>query len=364
MRVLVLLLCILGPIVLVLNLRGMDKLLSNPKMGKTLLMLADQPLHSLALFSSSFGFYLKKILLPWPLNFTITEVGSHYVWVGAILLVVSVLLFLSFRALPVRLFLSGTLFLAPAMPVSLGFIAWTSFAERYAYVALAFIVLAVMVYLGKAITVDRFLIPGFVVFTCVLMVFGASTTLRASLWADDVSFFADAVAKNPDFYRVRYAYGNVLLNDFQLLAAEKQYRQAFALQKDDAADNKFLIYMGILRTWDKRYWEAKDFFEQAVDNYTGKDLLLAYDKLAWTINKLLLTEDMAFDREPLHKDLLNVTLQLYELKKDPFLLYRAGQSALALSRKEEARHYFSEAYARLPADSMYRPLARKLMKKL
>jgi hypothetical protein len=325
-------------------------------------MLIEQPADSIMLFAKSFGFHFKKILFPWPQSFTITDVSAVYIWVGMALALWCVLLFLFDRSLPASLFISGTLFLVPAWPVALGYIAWTPFAERYAYVASALVILASMVLLGKTQASKSSLIPSGIILVCILMVFGASTTLRASLWSDDVAFFADTVEKNPKFYKVRYAYGNALMEDKQYRAAEEQYRQALALQKDEA-ENKFFLYMGVLRTWEKRYIEAKPFFEQAVVNYKDDALILSYDKLAWVLNTLV-REDLSADKDALHVDLLKVNLKLYELKRDPFFLYRAGQSALALNRDKEARQYFAEAQAKLPSNSIYKSLAEKLMNKL
>jgi len=366
LRVCLLLLGVVGSVAALVKMRGIDELMSHPKMSKTLILLTEHSFESALQFAKSLGFHFSKIFYPWPLSFAITEVADGFIYIGFILFFVCCLLFVSDRSVPVRLFMSGMFFFVPALPVALGFIAWTPFAERYAYTACAFVVMALVVglYVGWSHK-EAVKVAGVSTLCCLLMFFAATTTSRAHLWSDDVAFFADAVEKSPFFYKVRYAYGNALMKDTQYVAAESQYRKALELQAltDDDWKNQFLLYMGVLRTWEKRYLDAKVFFELALTEYEGESLITAYDKLAWVLNRLLI-EGVEGDPSVLNAQLMGVNLKLYEFRHDPFYLYSAGKSALAIGDKKTARELFGEAYAKLPEGSLYKPMALKLKNNL
>ncbi len=83
-----------------------------------------------------YGFYFKKLLIPWPLNFGIIEISGWYVLAGVVLAVL--LLYLVWRAdVPVPFGLMAFCALSPALLVVFGKMTWTPLAERYLYTSVA-----------------------------------------------------------------------------------------------------------------------------------------------------------------------------------------------------------------------------------
>jgi hypothetical protein len=226
------------------------------RIGQTVKLMVGDVNYTIHLFSGAVAFYLKKCILPLPLNLAIREIDPVYSLFGGI--IVLALLFLAVhRSLFSSLVLSGFVFLIPVLPFTLGTIAWTAYAERYVYLAIPFWVLA----LGCCFA-DRKETTGGVLkaSVCLLVLaFAIITHQRSLVWQTNLSLFADTVEKAPNLKIVRGLYMTALYNKKRYEEAIQQYKIAQTLPAVGYDDRFDLMYADILGRLGKR--------DQALERY-------------------------------------------------------------------------------------------------
>ena len=142
------------------------------------------------------GFYLKKIFIPWPLNFTIVEVSDWYTLFGVLFILM--IIYLLWRAdLIASFFIIAIVAVIPAIIVLIAGIGWTPYAERYLYISVAPLVIGFMLILQSLQKIERYrvLIP-----VAIVAIFALTTVNRNILWTDSLAFYKDCVNKAPNFY--------------------------------------------------------------------------------------------------------------------------------------------------------------------
>lgn len=151
-------------------------------------------------FFKTTGFYSKKMLAPWPLNFNIIHVSDWYAVVGIVILILLTMFIWKRRDLIAGLFFSAVLVASSALLVSISKLAWTLYAERYLYIALIFFIPASVLWLYEKIGTLRDGQPFRVI---MLLVFGASliTTVQRNLvWMDRDAFCENNYKNAPSFH--------------------------------------------------------------------------------------------------------------------------------------------------------------------
>lgn len=308
-----------------------------------------------------FGFYVKKLFWPMPLNFAITNAHDAYVWWGlaaALVLIGLVLL----RRLAADFLAVALVMIAPAIIVALTNVAWTPLAERYLYLSSAFWALAVTIAVyqaGMALGRPALLAA---VTAIVLLAGGWVTWQRNLVWQSTLTLYQDTVQKTPNFPPVRNELATALLHAGRHDEAAEQLRQARDQDGGQRVLNvHFNSVLGLIREGD--FYGARSALAQ-LESSTEKPSLKFMEE-AVKINEAMLR---AFP-EPQHKSLTLVELleayeRLMTRKSDPFLRYRSGQIAMHLGDREKAAGYFSEAYQRAPATAHYREAAGRLAEKM
>lgn len=301
----------------------------------------------------AFGFYVKKLLLPLPLNFAITEVNPVYGLLGGLTLVLLAAA-LVVRPLPSLFFAASALMILPALLAATKQIAWTPFAERYMYMPTAFLCIGMSRLLFLLPQKAANLLLSLTVM--VILVAGGVSFQRNLLWKDKRAFFQDAVAKSPGFGSVYNELGGILLQERQLSQAADAFAAADRLNKRPSM--KMLIKSNIMATMVAQgsFVAARDYF-----------FLLFGDKKAATVVflELLYAADgkrlESIEKEGkvlLAYDLLE-TLEILNLKKpDPFWFYRSGQIALITGNHDVAADFFRRAYVAAPIDAHYKGAAK------
>lgn len=175
---------------------------------------------------ASTGFYVKKLFMPYPLNFAIASIHTHaYAWIGGLALVLFVVF--GFRtASPYGFFASWVLVtLSPSVAAAVLHIPWVPWAERYLYIPLAGFALGLgsWFYSSQA----RKTVPGLLAFVALIGVFWASTFQRSGLWTDELKLWEDTVRKS-SYAPVFYFYGNALLNQGKEREGIAQMEKAIA----------------------------------------------------------------------------------------------------------------------------------------
>lgn len=305
------------------------------------------------------GFYLKKIFVPYPLNFAITEISDLYQYLG--LVFVALCLWLLWRvwqgSLAAALFWSAVFTGSAAFMVVFGKMAWTLLAERYLYMPAAFFVLG-----WCAWAADRrndYLLRLFLLGAVLFVLAGGTLTIeRARLWSDPVTLTEDTVAKSPKFIQARkdlanyyLALGRVdeakaLLEPIVEMTSEHGYIEddislAWQLEKEDRLDEAYLILKNALEAPGKQYVKLAN----AVIALNHKRLDVEHDSTT---------------KSEIRMENIRLMERLRDNNNDPFLVYRLAKEYRALGDVRKARELFGDAYRRAPASAHYRAAAGKL----
>lgn len=155
LRILFPLLIILAvPILLYFQVRSHDLSSDTTRLSKTFMQISSDPDQSLFVCFRAFGFYMKKLYLPLPLDLTIREVDPLYELLAIPFLLLA-LLMVGRRTLMTAIYLAGMLLIAPSLLIAFDQIAWTPYAERYVYVTSAFVIIPSAFYLSKQLECFR-----------------------------------------------------------------------------------------------------------------------------------------------------------------------------------------------------------------
>lgn len=328
------------------------------KIGHTLTLMFEDPNYTISLFLGASGFYLKKFLLPLPLNFFILEIDPLYDLLG-----IAVLLFCLFLVarlnLAAALFIAGVCMFIPALPFAFGTIAWTGYAERYIYISSAFWIVSLALYLNTLVFKYNQLSKVYlVVVPTVLLFCGWQTFARNIVWQKNVTLLADTVSKSPKQPTIREMYMQALVNAGSYAQAKEQYaigksRSIFFSEGPD------LIMAGILNQ-EGKLTEALKLSEKAVEksNYTSERALKATIDL---LERMIAGDSAA---ELLIEKKKQYVSQLISVSKDPMLFYNLGQKALILGDRHSAQSFLERAHDSFSAGSPYKDYSLRLLAKL
>jgi len=160
------------------------------------------PLDGALLAVSTFGFYVKKLLLPAPLNFAIVSTDRLSAALG-VCAALGLLLTARQRHLSRFLIAAGFFLVVPALLVAVFKIAWTPLAERYLYLPGAFFCIGVVGLCDDLAA--RFRRPGLVTagLAALLALAALVTVKRNFVWSDSLSLYQDAVRQSPGFGPLR-----------------------------------------------------------------------------------------------------------------------------------------------------------------
>lgn len=308
-----------------------------------------------------FGFYLKKILIPWPLNFAITEVAAWYLVPAAAGIIFLVLApKRNIRYLTVCM---GLLFLVPALVVGVCDVAWTVVAERYLYIPSAFLCIGVTGYLSEAaerMCLQRLFIP---VFSLLLAAATVSTVHRTGAWQSNLALFQDTVAKTPDFGMLRNELALALAREGRIAEASRELDVASSLDLSEMVKgmvrrNRMLINIEQGSPQERRRHLNLYGWKLLRDDPELLTLLRRNDYLI-----LPMLADGA-EKDALISEMVTVSERLFSLTGDPILLYNNGQLLLGQGDRLQALSSFSRCVEAAPEGEYYAGAARKLAAKL
>ena len=307
-----------------------------------------------------FGFYIKKLFIPVPLNFAITKISSIYIWIGIASFALSLFL-IKKRAI---FFLISFYLIVPAIIIALAGVTWTPIAERYLYLSSAFWSIGLagvcfyFVNLGKKQKILTTL--------CIISVLLSSTLITSNRnlqWQDNVKLYADTILKNHDFTAINNEYAIALIDAGQFAEAEKQLTDGI-----NNPDNKSpLLYINLARikVAQNNPEEARQVLYRS---FTTKEQ--AHPEVLKMLTNIdeerIMNGDYTNEsaRRVLMMDLLDTYTLIYEKTKNPHAIYRYGQLALSIGLKADARAAFASAYKEAPSDAHYKKAAGILAEKL
>jgi protein O-mannosyl-transferase len=301
-----------------------------PKIATALKLLTADVNTTIHFFLGAVGFYAKKVIWPLPLDFAIVSIDPLYSLLGVILVVLSIYLVVR-PSMGSGLLLAALFLVMPALPLTMGRVAWTPYAERYVYLALPFVILAV----GGACST---LIKGRVVVACgvsILLVFAVCTTQRNLVWQKNLTLFADMVEKSPNFKPARGLYMVALYNRSHFDRAAEQYYIAQSLPSV-LYDEEFDLVMAGMLSEQKKYHEAEVIYLKAVKKTKERN-----PKVLWALTTFYLSEYSRLvdsgEKLRIKKQVLECLEKIQIADNAPMTLYRISQIHLQLGEKERAR---------------------------
>lgn len=305
------------------------------------------------------GFYARKLIVPFPLNFAISSVHPMYGLLGVMLFPTLWLVYRRYRLSGV-LFISAALLISPAILVAVKQITWTPFAERYLYLSTAFLALGLV---GIVEAWNRRYPVALLTFIVLLLCgLGLGSFQRNLLWKDKMLFFQDAVAKSPEFGSVYFSLGGELINKGEFDRAAEALATADRLNQ--RVSMRYPIksnIMGILLAKGE-YLEARIYFFQIFKK--KQDAPVDFLELLYKADGKRLEILGKKEKYLLADDLLETLDLLNQKKPDPFWLYRSGQISLKIGDDDRAADFFRRSYSAAPVDAHYRPAAQAYLRNL
>jgi tetratricopeptide (TPR) repeat protein len=310
-----------------------------------------------------YGFYFKKLLVPWPLNFGILEISKWYVLAGVVLMVA--LLYLVWRADVAGAFgLMAFFVLSPALLVVFGKMTWTPLAERYLYTSVA-----LFAPLGTFLTLKlREILTHSnwrscnIALAALVLIFLGTTLHRAWVWQDNLRLYRDTVAKSPGFAGAKSELASALRRRGDTAEAEEILVGMQGSASPAGFINDDLNLAGVYLSKDDPEG-ARQILLPLLDQ-NPKD---RFELLQWLIRindqRLGKTDDSSVKTAILQES-LDWLLEQQQIRPSPFILYRVGKKYLALGQEEQALDFFKKAYAQAPRDAFYRGPAATFIRRI
>lgn len=303
-----------------------------------------------------FGFYIKKLFIPIPLNFAIVEIYKYtYISLGFILLIISMFM-LKKRNIFSFFFLFTIPFFLIAIPVAIYKMAWTPYAERYLYISSfgvsAFIVLVINHFIREKIKYTLLIL--------LVVVSGIITANRNLVWQNNLSLFEDTVRKSPNYSPARNEYGIALSKNGRNAEAEEQLRIADSLSGSSGYMLPKINEIEVKKVTKENITEAKEGYKKLLNSRT--DIKLHSLKRLVTLTEFqLLNNKNSENTKTLITELISYFDEINEIEKNGYNYYRLGQLLLATGNKNMAVESFTKA-AELEPDAYFAFAAKKLAK--
>jgi len=366
---------LLGVLSFFFLLRSAAIMANEGRIGTTIKVIFLDLSHSGFVFLKAFGFYIKKLFLPFPLNFTIVEVDPLYE-ILAVPLVLLCIYLLSKRNLVSAVFLAGVFLITPAFLIALEQIAWTPYAERYLYLPAAFITAGSVLYAAILLKKVPYLYARKGIFVAILLaVMMVATFYRSVIWMSNVTLFKDAVEKNPTFYLAKSEYAFALAKRGDIQNARLQFNSAKEYNKTKIRFNTANPIQKL------KYWETPELGLANLLEREGKveEAAAAYEKifqeskerslpplyrLLYRYRDVLSRTNDPAQAVRIKKKLSIYSEKLYNMNGNPYPFYWIGKTLLMRGDKKEAIGYFTKAYERFDGDDAYKSIAKKFIETL
>lgn len=296
------------------------------------------------------AFYLKKLILPFPLNLAIHSIHVQAYFILCCIFTLINVYWLKRKkyALILWSILLVCSFL-PALPVAIGGIAWVPYAERYLYlsvVVLSFVL--VFLFYGqsdKSVDVNRVN----TYFTICICFMAVMTFSRVIDWRNPESLFKDTLKKNPDNGKILYKYGKAL----GPYKGNEYFTRAIHVGKDE--DWKDFSYLALASHYAKTDNKpmALDYIDHALeikdssDNYLQAVTILSQIKFHAPEEERAKTDKM-----------IGYYTKAIKKKFSPFILYQIGILNQQRGDLDAAKESYTELIEKAPM-SPYAGYAKK-----
>lgn len=305
---------------------------------------------NIRIFFATIGFYIKKLLFPWPLSFAIHRIHeSLYAFVGA----GSLLLFVAwnlYRPTVYKFLASWVLItISPAVAAAVLKIPWTLWAERFLYIPLVGISLSLALLpthvkeRHKAWTLALIL---------VLLLLGGSTLQRNFIWADELKLWEDT-ARKADYGPVYYFHGKALLDRGREAEGREQMEKAIA------KGYGYYPYVALasVSLRNKDYAEVENIYRRAFQDYPGRAELHKYLAQSY----LSMTRGNESNRKKYYRKAIQEYEKYLRLEKDDIdANFRIAALYKAVGQRERAIPFLQQVVKSAPDSKRASAAARIL----
>ena len=306
------------------------------RVGLTILAIKTDWIHSMFVVLRAFGFYLKKLIVPIPLNFAILEVDPLYEIVAVPLVALCIYVALR-RTVRSAVFAAGICLILPAFIPAFSQIAWTPYAERYIYVASSFLVIASVLYVQDIVRPRRVALVAAVVLIAMMV----TTFLRCNVWKDDFLLVQDTVEKSPLSRPMRGLYAAMLAEKGEYDRALVQVEAGSRLPYGGEYDAKFDVTKAYVYAMQGKYKEAERLYRYILLRVPDKASAVL-PNLITLQNIKLRGETLASERMSIEGQRLRYNIELYMVTRDPYLLYKIGNDAIGMKRFDAALNFYRD----------------------
>jgi tetratricopeptide (TPR) repeat protein len=315
--------------------------------------------HSCLVCLRAFGFYLKKLVIPYPLNFAINDLDPLYELLGIPLVVICV--YIACRRTVVSAFFSaGMLLITPALVLAFNQVAWTPYAERYIYLTSAFVVIAVLLYLRRNLVLpDAWVGTAFM--AILLTAMGIASFNRSLIWSSNFLLCQDTVQKSPLSRDMRVLYGSLFAErgDYQNALIQTKAANAIpGLGYDERAD----INLSCMVRDSGDIDQAIAICQSSLEKSKGTSAK-ALENLA-SLGEIKRKRAGVAARPAIDRKLFAYYLKLFKLDHDPCNLYHLGYVSRNLGENDRALKYYQHACYNLSKDNDCRKLAEAALRSM
>lgn len=284
---------------------------------------------------TDFGFYIKKLFIPQPLNLAIDQVHPNYFWLGIIAIILFLFL-VSMRNYQMGMALLIALTIFPALLISLFHIAWTPYAERYLYLPSAFLSIALALPLCfDKISVQIYQKIFLIILICVFL---PTTIERNWLWAKPLELTSLSHQQNPGNPTMWGMYAVMLANKEFYDEARTEFKKVLKQHPDHLFTHESLASM-------EMYIEDPEAARDALERFFNKELTpnrkILLVMLESNQARLKMVE-LTTNYPEIRSELIETYLRLYKSDKQPEHLLEASELAYLNNDHETARNHLME----------------------
>ncbi len=272
---------------------------------------------------AAFGFYLKKLVVPFPLSFAIGGIDPVYFWVGlfsGLLLLIPLLR----RDRIAAILLLMLLPLIPALVVPVvKFAFMPAYAERYLYLSTAFLAIGLAVLLFEKCRSEK---SAALLLLFLVIAYLPGSIQRNLMWTDHVRLLETADVQALEFPGFWHAYCVALANDEQFDRARSEFGKLLARHPEDqpAYINLAKMELYINDPEAARQAMAPLFAGRIEPNEASLNVMVELNRAR------LATNHSIENQQTIHGELIRSLLKLFDLRKKPEHLLAAAESALVI----------------------------------
>lgn len=336
------------------------------------------------------AFYLKKLIFPFPLNFSILSVDyTLYSFLFILFVFFNIYWLIQKRLSNVFIGILLVLSFLPAIPIAIGGVSWVPFAERYLYLSLCVWGISLSYLLNRYVIEGRISLKLSKSLIVALIVISAiSTIVRQAHWKSNESLFSNSVETDPDNYKALLHYGLSnnnpdrieYLNSAEALSANAKpaWRARLFLAKADyySKANRPHTFNDIVA---RQIKDTADRIDQYNQNKLSESEIV--EKVFYNLELVLKNNDsynsymksayVAYNievndielKKTIYKKIKNYYIAAYDKRPGPFLLYKIGNLERLLNNNESAAEYFRKVIDIFP-ESEYANYSKIRLKKI